>query len=171
MRDLTRLSTNLPPAQQAIRAKCFHPSGAFIAFPQEELEQSLDDHGQQVDCQSVGEIAVRSRYLSPGYWRRPALTQAKFLFDSQSEDVRTYLTGDVGRLLPDGCLMHLGRKDLQVKIRGYRVDIAEIEQALLALDPTTEAVVVARENRPAELSLVAYVVTSQQPSQLPCQPI
>ena len=115
--------------------------------------------------------AVRSRYLSPGYWRRPALTQAKFLFDSQSEDVRTYLTGDVGRLLPDGCLMHLGRKDLQVKIRGYRVDIAEIEQALLALDPTTEAVVVARENRPAELSLVAYVVTFPQPSQPPCQPI
>jgi amino acid adenylation domain-containing protein len=136
-----------------------------VGYTVEDMEiLLLDDHGQQVDCQSVGEIAVRSRYLSPGYWRRPALTQAKFRFDPQSEDVRTYLTGDVGRLLPDGCLLHLGRKDLQVKIRGYRVDIAEIEQALLALDSITEAVVVAREDRPAELSLVAYVVTSQQPS-------
>jgi hypothetical protein len=27
--------------RQALRAKCRHPSGAFVAFPKEELEQSI----------------------------------------------------------------------------------------------------------------------------------
>jgi hypothetical protein len=26
----------LPPEQQAIRGKCFHPSGKYIEFPQED---------------------------------------------------------------------------------------------------------------------------------------
>ena len=31
----------LPPEQQAIRAKCFHSTGKFVAFEREEIEQSL----------------------------------------------------------------------------------------------------------------------------------
>jgi amino acid adenylation domain-containing protein len=76
----------------------------------------LDDEGQTVGLNQVGEIAVRSRCLSPGYWRRPDLTRAKFLPDPEGGDKRIYLTGDLGRMRPDGCLEHLGRKDFQVKI-------------------------------------------------------
>jgi hypothetical protein len=73
-------------------------------------------------------------------------------------DERIYLTGDLGQLLPDGCLMHLGRKDSQIKIRGNRVEPAEIEVALLELENVREAVVVGRERSPGELMLVAYLV-------------
>jgi non-ribosomal peptide synthetase component F len=31
----------LPPEQEAIRAKCFHPSGTFVNFNKEEIEQSI----------------------------------------------------------------------------------------------------------------------------------
>ena len=28
---------NLPPEQESIRAKCFHPSGTFTEFPKEDI--------------------------------------------------------------------------------------------------------------------------------------
>ncbi len=123
----------------------------------------LDDAGQEVGCNSIGEIAVRSCHLSPGYWRRPDLTQTAFHPDPRGGNARVYRTGDLGRLLPDGCLEHLGRKDFQVKIRGYRVEVAEIEMALLALENIKAAVVVAREDRLEDKRLVAYIVPLEKP--------
>src|SRR5262245_23708785 len=38
----------LPPEQEAIRAKCFHPSGTFIEFPIEEIEQSISDRFEKI---------------------------------------------------------------------------------------------------------------------------
>ena len=79
-------------------------------------------------------------------------------------------------MLPDGCLVLLGRQDLQVKIRGNRVELAEIEMALLELTAVKEAVVVDREGVPGALAasvppaglhtdkrLVAYIVSAIQP--------
>jgi non-ribosomal peptide synthetase component F len=54
----------------------------------------LDDKGQEVGFNQVGEIAVKSRYLSLGFWRRPDLTQGKFLPDPNGGDKRIYLTGE-----------------------------------------------------------------------------
>ena len=55
----------------------------------------------------VGEIAIRSRFLSPGYWRRPDLTAAAFLADPGGGPERTYLTGDVSPTA--GCCTWGGR--------------------------------------------------------------
>src|SRR5713226_3637999 len=106
----------------------------------------VDDNGQEVGFNQVGEIAVRTLDISPSFWRRPDLTEAKFLPDPNGGDRRVYLTGDLGRMSPDGCLEHLGRKDFQVKIRGHRIEVSAIETALLELDTIKEAVVVARED-------------------------
>ena len=124
----------------------------------------VDDAGNTVGFECVGEIVIRSQYLSPGYWRRPDLTRAVFLPDPEGGDQAIYRTGDLGRLLPDGNLEHLGRKDSQLKIRGYRVEVAEIEMAMLGIDAIGEAVVVSREDRPGGQRLVAYVVPSSQTS-------
>jgi acyl carrier protein len=67
-------------------------------------------------------------------------------------------------LFPDGCLVHLGRKDFQVKIRGYRVEIAEVEMALMDLDPVKEAVVVVREDVVGYKRLIAYLVLRSTPA-------
>jgi amino acid adenylation domain-containing protein len=119
----------------------------------------LDEQGKSVGFNEIGEIAIRSRYLSVGYWRRPDLTHAKFLSD---HDQRTYLTGDLGRMLPNGCLYHLGRKDFRVKARGFTIDVSETEAALVNLDVVKEAVVVAREDAAGDARLVAYVVPSTE---------
>ena len=61
-------------------------------------------------------------------------------------------------MLPDGRLLHVGRKDFQVKIRGYRVEAGEVEAALLALGNIKEAVAVARQDREKTSRLIAYLV-------------
>jgi amino acid adenylation domain-containing protein len=122
----------------------------------------LDDVGEEVGVDHVGEIAVKSRYLSPGYWRQSDLTRVAFQSDPKGGGGRIYRTGDLGCMLPDGCLMHLGRKDFQVKVRGYRIEIAEIELALLDLGVIKEAVVVACEHTAGDTRLVAYVVPAPE---------
>jgi amino acid adenylation domain-containing protein len=122
----------------------------------------VDDAGKQI-AGDEGEIAVKTRYVSPGYWGRPDLTDAVFLPDPAGGKERIYRTGDLGRMLPDGCLLHLGRKDFFVKIRGYRIDINEIEAALHQCPSIKEAVVVARNNNSGDERLVAYLVPTVQP--------
>ena len=41
MRDSDKNNLSLPPEQQAIRDKCFHPSGKFVEFPSEDIETSI----------------------------------------------------------------------------------------------------------------------------------
>ena len=136
-----------------------------VGYAVEEMEVVLlDDDGHEVSADEIGEIAVRSRYLSPGYWGNPELTQAKFIVGSDGGDKRLYRTGDLGQMLADGSLVHLGRKDFQVKVRGYKIDVAEIERAILALESIEAVVVVARADRDDNRSLVAYLVSATTPA-------
>jgi amino acid adenylation domain-containing protein len=123
----------------------------------------LDEEGKEVEHGCVGEIVIRSPYLVLGYWHRPDLTEAAFLPDPEGGQRRIFRTGDMGYFLPDGCLVHAGRKDFQVKIRGNTVNISEIEMALLDYGFIKEAVVIGRENELGEMSLFAYIVPRQQP--------
>src|SRR5437870_4000868 len=120
----------------------------------------LDDEGKRVGYNEVGQIVVRSRYLAEGYWRRPDLTKTKFKPDPSGGQERLYLTGDLGLIRPDGCLLYKGRKDFRVKVRGYGVETAEVEKRLLSHPDVREAIVVARQNRLGESYLVAYFTVS-----------
>jgi non-ribosomal peptide synthetase component F len=98
-----------------------------IGYPLEDCEVLLlDADGKAPGLNQVGEIAIRSRYLSPGYWRRTDLTEAAFLPDPEGGDSRIFRTGDLGSMLSDGCLVHRGRKDSHVKIRGYS-EVVEVK--------------------------------------------
>ena len=118
----------------------------------------VDDHGKEVESGEPGEIAVRSRHLSSEYWQQAELTKARFLPDPEGGEARIYLTGDLGRILPDGCLVYLGRKDDQVKIRGMKVSLLQVETALRECSGVKDAAVVAKERQPDEKILIAYSV-------------
>jgi len=132
------------------------------AVPDKEVllldEQPDGDTGAR-----TGEVAVRSRYLSPGYWRRPDLTREAFLPDPAGTEARVYRTGDLGRMLPDGCLVHLGRKDFQGKVRGHRIEPGEIETALVGHPAVRDAVVAVRQDRHGDTRLVAYLAVTSAP--------
>jgi len=135
-----------------------------VGYPLEDIDiLLLDDQGKEVGFNQVGEIAVKSHYLSSGYWRRPALTEAKFRSAPDGNDSRLYLTGDLGLMLPDGCLLHRGRKDFRVKIRGYGVEMAEVETVLRDHAAINDGVVVARPNESGEARLVAYFTSPRRP--------
>ena len=108
----------------------------------------------------IGEIWVRSPYLSGGYLGDLALTKERFQrnwFGNCKED-RMYRTGDLGRYLPDGNIEFWGRKDYQVKIRGFRIELGEIEAALGQHCGVQQTVVVVQEDKLGEKQLVGYVV-------------
>ena len=133
-----------------------------VGYPVEDMEVVLlGETGRPVAAGEVGEIAVRSRYLAREYWRRPELTAAAF--HAGPDGQRTYRTGDLGRLRPDGCLEHLGRKDFELKIAGQRVETEAVEAALLEVPGVKEATVATREDRAGDPRLVAYVVPAALP--------
>ena len=116
----------------------------------------LREDGGDADPAEAGQIAVQGRHVAVGYWRQPELTAARLAPVGPAGE-RLSLTGDMGRRLADGCLVHFGRIDFQVKIRGYQVPINAVEAALLELDGVREAAVVAHGSGPGERRLVAYV--------------
>jgi len=119
----------------------------------------VDGSDQPVGVNELGEIVVKSRYISPGYWRQPELTAEKFSCDPQDSTLRIFRTGDLGCFRPEGYLEHFGRKDTQIKIRGMRIELAEIEAVLLQQAGVRNAIVIAREVNQSseEKQLVAYV--------------
>ena len=120
------------------------------------LINSAGDPGQV-----FGEIVIRSPALAVGYWRRPELTAAAFPGDPQSPLGRTYRTGDLGRLLPNGMIESMGRQDFQVKIRGFRIELGEVESVLRATPGVDDCVVIAEETKSGDPRLLAYVVAAR----------
>jgi acyl-coenzyme A synthetase/AMP-(fatty) acid ligase len=118
----------------------------------------LDEHIRPVEPGREGEVAIKSCYLTSGYFGRSDLDAKAFIPLPPESPERLFRTGDVGFLRPDGHLVHLGRKDFQVKIRGFRIETGEIEGVLADSGMVREAAVVARTARDGEDRLVAYVV-------------
>ncbi|NEP49755.1 MAG: amino acid adenylation domain-containing protein, partial [Moorea sp. SIO3C2] len=137
------------------------PIGHPIANTQIYL---LDNNLQPVPIGIPAEMYIGGIGLARGYLNRPDLTTQKFIpnpFSNKAEQ-RLYKTGDLARYLPDGNIEFLGRIDHQVKIRGFRIETAEIE-AVLNQNPTVkQTVVVAREDKPGDKHLCAYIVAQME---------
>jgi nonribosomal peptide synthetase protein BlmX len=126
----------------------------------------LDAHGRLAPLGVPGELHVGGPGVTRGYLERPDATVAAFLPDpfSPVPGARMYRTGDACRFRYDGQLEFLGRLDHQVKIRGHRVELGEIEAALRADADIEDAAVLAQEEAPGDVRLVAYIVAPKKPA-------
>lgn len=107
-----------------------------------------------------GELHISGVQVARGYLNLAALTLERFVPDPFSNEpkARMYKTGDMGRWLPDGNIVYLGRMDDQVKIRGYRIELGEIEVALRESTLVSQGIVLAKEDKDGNRRLVAYVI-------------
>ncbi len=111
----------------------------------------------------LGEIHVRTPYLSERYANDEELTRQRFLinpFTGRAND-RLYRTGDLARYRPDGLLDFAGRADQQVKIRGFRVELGEVEAALSSHPAIHDCAVFTPEDTSGAKTLVACIVERQ----------
>lgn len=69
-----------------------------------------------------------------------------------------YATGDLFRILPDGTLGILGRRDHQVKIRGNRVEPTEVEACIRGMPGMSDVTVQAISDDSGSKELCAYIV-------------
>jgi amino acid adenylation domain-containing protein len=124
----------------------------------------LDEAGRLCPVGVKGEIYIRSRYLTQGYYKRPEETRKAFVQNPLHDEYpdRVYRTGDLGRWLPDGNIEFFGRIDNQVKVRGMRVELEDIEAALRRHELVSECVVGVRPFAGGDERLVAYVVAGEE---------
>lgn len=78
---------------------------------------------------AVGELCFGGEQVFRGYLNRPDLNATKLI--DVAPYGRIYRSGDMGRLLPNDCILSAGRFDDQVKIRGQRVELGEITSIVL----------------------------------------
>jgi non-ribosomal peptide synthetase component F/acyl carrier protein len=110
----------------------------------------------------IGEIVIKSRYLSPGYWARNAGAEVDSVRPSGLPELTTYSTGDLGILRLDQGLVHVGRRDSQVKLSGFRVELAEVEGSLQQYPGVRTAAAAVQPARHGDLQIVGFVEADEK---------
>ncbi|MFC9842945.1 AMP-binding protein [Streptomyces sp. NPDC060223] len=128
-----------------------------VGHPVEGVRVELQDADGRPSA-TAGELVVIGERVALGYWRQAEATAAAF--GTRPDGTRYYRTGDLVRRLPDGSLVHDGRKDRQVKIRGHRVEPGEVENRLRAHPSVAQAAVVLDAPPGSVPQLVAYVTSA-----------
>lgn len=117
----------------------------------------LDESLRPVPQGQVGEICIYGGGVSLGYLKNSAENAAHFARDPETGE-RLYRSGDLGRVLPDGELAFLERKDQQVMILGKRVEPMEVENVLNRCPGIEQAVVESALDEQGLSYLTAYLL-------------
>jgi benzoate-CoA ligase family protein len=114
----------------------------------------MDDAGQEVNANTLGNLWVRGGSATAGYWNRPDLTEAAIVDGWVS-------TGDIYRRDEDEFFYHVGRSDDCFKVNGLWVSPIEVESVLVSHDAVSEAAVVCEVDANGLATARAYVVIRQ----------
>ena len=101
------------------------------------------DDGIIATAGEEGELLVDGPTVMPGYWGHPPQRGP-------------YSTGDIVKVLLDGTLDYVGRRDHMVKVRGHRVELGEVE-AVLENHPGVAEAAAVTVGEGVDTRLVAFV--------------
>lgn len=137
------------PLEQQLHWKC-KTGRAFLGV---EL-RVVDDHGNPVanDGKAVGEIRVRGKTVTSGYWHNPTATAAAF------DDEGFLLTGDLATIDAYGFVDIVDRKKDVIKTGGESVYSVEVEHTLYEHPAVLECAVFGRPDEQWGERVVAAVV-------------
>lgn len=131
------------------------PSG----LPEDDIKVLIwDENGNPLPQGKEGEIVIYGDSLARGYINNPQLTQERFIPDPENSGWQFYKTSDLGKLLPDGQIVHLGRIDNMVKIKGVRIELDSIENHILSYPGIIQVASRAFETPNGNKKLASYFV-------------
>lgn len=120
--------------------------------------------GQPVAPGETGEVLICGDTVAKGYLNRPDKTAAAFgEREVDGRAMRTYRTGDLGRVDERGVLWVDGRIDDQVKVHGFRIELGEVECAIQDEPDVKLVAVIVRTRRGVPDRLEAHVELSSEP--------
>lgn len=111
----------------------------------------VDDSGEPVQPNQVGEIVAEGENVALGYWRAPAETAASFR-NGQLH------TGDMATVDEDGFIYIVDRAKDFLKIGGKRISCRQIEDQLLECDELLEVAVVGVPDEVLGEAVKAFVI-------------
>ncbi len=153
----------------ALRKECLASEPVTLGKPVDNTRCYIaDKYLKPVPVGVVGELLIAGGGVARGYLNRPQLTHERFVTLQMGDNPeRLYRTGDLAKLLPNGDICFMGRRDHQVKVRGYRIELGEIESRLRGHSAIRDAVVTARQSEEGGNYLCAYLVPEESDSDQP----
>ncbi|WP_133511718.1 class I adenylate-forming enzyme family protein [Candidatus Thiosymbion oneisti] len=129
---------------------------ATVGFPCKGVGvRILDDAGNELSYNAIGEIAVKTPLSFEGYYGRSDLTRAA-MKDGY------FLTGDLGSLDEDGFLSYVSRKKDIIISGGINIYPGDIEKVLLGQPAIKEVAVIGVDDRLLGEVVVAVCVADRE---------
>jgi len=122
-----------------------HPDPRFV-----NQVRVVDDDGNPLGADTVGEIVLHNPAVTPGYWRNEAQT---------GESIRDgwLHTGDLGRVDEEGFLYFVDRKKDVIRRRGENISSQEVEGVIKGHPAVLDCAVIAVRSELGEDDVKAYV--------------
>lgn len=129
-----------------------------IGKPLENVSTYIMNNNLEVTIPGdIGELFIGGVGVAHGYLNDAKLSKEKFVRNPFVEKYEyLYATGDMVRMLQDGNIEYIGRRDEQVKIRGYRVELGAVAYHMQKFPNITQATVLVHESSSRGKYLVGY---------------
>ncbi|GAA0555662.1 condensation domain-containing protein [Chitinophaga japonensis] len=168
---------NLYGTSETTMAKTCHRIGptpedpaaaVHVGWPISNTMVAVFNGGKLCSPGEIGEIYIKTPFMTKGYFRNEALTKSVFVQNPLVTDRvdMMHKTGDMGRYFEDGHIEVHGRLDDQVKINGIRLELAEVKQAALSAPGIQDAEVIVIPGAEGENQLACYYTgtVAQEPA-------
>ena len=149
-------ATEAAPRLSWLDPKLLFSKWGSIGIPVDNVDLLIvDDNGNEVPRDEVGEIAARGSNIMKGYWKDPEGT-------SQVLKYGMYLTGDLGKQDKEGYFYVVGRTKDIIKVKGFRVGAKEIEEIILEIENVHETVVVGVDDPLLGEAILALIIPKKK---------
>lgn len=135
------------------------PGSVGIPMQNEEVF-ILDDNGNVLKPNEIGELVIRGSNVMQGYWNDPQTTSKVFREGKYGAD-RLLYSSDLFKQDEDGYLYFVGRKDDMIKTKGERVSPKEIESMIYEMDGISEVAVFGVPDNILGQVVAAFIVSDE----------